>query len=144
MQRLKKYIFLFFIITIAVAAKAQTVFKTPSGQKYHLASCRMVKNVSQEITINEAKESGLQPCKICKPQNIYGANAPAPHKDREKIVLFNVMDIQKLGTVVNTKQVLKMVIVISTSQDKVAAVIGNTIFLTRKFTAADNLSLRCY
>lgn len=80
MQPLRKYILTLFIITIAVAAKAQTVFKTPSGQKYHLASCRMVKNVSQEITLNEAKESGLQPCKICKPQNIYAAGTPAPHK----------------------------------------------------------------
>ena len=57
---------------------AQTVFKTPAGQKYHLASCRMVKNVSNEITIAEANKIGLEPCKICNPQNIYNGSAPPP------------------------------------------------------------------
>jgi Family of unknown function (DUF5763) len=66
------------IITIlfSVSVKGQTVYKTPSGQKYHLAACRMVKNVSEEITTSKAKELGLQPCKICNPQNIYGSGIP--------------------------------------------------------------------
>ncbi|MEO8770195.1 MAG: hypothetical protein ABI402_08925 [Ferruginibacter sp.] len=59
---------------------SQTVFKTPSGAKYHLATCRMVKNVSQEITIAEARELGLTPCKICNPENIYAANEQVNHK----------------------------------------------------------------
>ena len=40
----------------------------------------MVKNVSQEITITQAGEMGLQPCKICKPQTISGANAFSSNK----------------------------------------------------------------
>ena len=52
---------LFFI------GKGQSVFKTPSGTKYHLATCRMVKNVSEEITLQQAQQLGLQPCKICNP-----------------------------------------------------------------------------
>lgn len=68
---LKKYILTVFAFLFIISVKAQTVFKTPSGAKYHLASCRMVKNVSEEITIAKAKELGLQPCKICKPENIY-------------------------------------------------------------------------
>jgi hypothetical protein len=71
MSNLKKYILVLFSFVFAISLSAQTVFKTPSGAKYHLASCRMVKNVSEEITINKAKELGLQPCKICKPENIY-------------------------------------------------------------------------
>lgn len=39
----------------------------------------MVKNVSEEITTAKAIELGLEPCKICKPVNIYG-NAPTVHK----------------------------------------------------------------
>jgi methylphosphotriester-DNA--protein-cysteine methyltransferase len=39
----------------------------------------MVKNVSEEITTAKAMELGLEPCKICKPENIYG-NAPVVHK----------------------------------------------------------------
>jgi hypothetical protein len=60
-------------LLFSVSLKGQTVYKTPSGQKYHLATCRMVKNVSEEITVSKAKELGLQPCKICNPQNIYGS-----------------------------------------------------------------------
>jgi hypothetical protein len=47
---------------------AQSVYKTPSGKKYHLSTCRMVENVSEKITIEEALQSGLEPCKICKPE----------------------------------------------------------------------------
>ena len=67
------------LLLLSVSVKAQTVFKTPSGAKYHLATCRMVKNVSEEITVSKAREAGLQPCKICNPQNIYAAGA-SPHK----------------------------------------------------------------
>lgn len=52
----------------------QTVYRTPSGTKYHLSSCRMVKNVSSGLTVNKALEIGLQPCKICNPPrtSVYG------------------------------------------------------------------------
>jgi len=79
MQFIRRAISILIAITITVSIKAQTVFKTPVGQKYHLASCRMVKNVSQEITVGEANKMGLGPCKICNPQNIYNG-APPPHK----------------------------------------------------------------
>jgi hypothetical protein len=70
---------LLLLLLLPLSIKAQTVFKTPSGAKYHLATCRMVKNFSEEITVNKAKELGLQPCKICSPQNIYAAGV-TPHK----------------------------------------------------------------
>jgi len=44
-----------FLLLLSISAKSQTVYKTPSGQKYHLATCRMVKNVSEEITVGKAK-----------------------------------------------------------------------------------------
>ncbi|HQW11096.1 MAG TPA: DUF5763 domain-containing protein [Saprospiraceae bacterium] len=47
---------------------AQNVYKTPSGEKYHLASCRMVENVSKKlVTSQDIKTYNLDPCKICKP-----------------------------------------------------------------------------
>ena len=61
---------------ISLSANAQTFYKTPSGKKYHLATCRMVKNVSQSVSITELKKSGLEPCKICHPQNVYASGAP--------------------------------------------------------------------
>jgi Family of unknown function (DUF5763) len=67
--------FHFFLVTLfllcAIAAKAQNVYKTPSGHKYHLASCQMVENVSAKL-VGEAdiNAHGLTPCKICKPPAI--------------------------------------------------------------------------
>ena len=55
------------LLLFSVAVKAQTVYKTPSGAKYHLANCRMVKNVSQEIKLENAIKEGLTACKICNP-----------------------------------------------------------------------------
>ncbi len=70
----KKYVLTLLIFLFSLSVKAQTVYKTPSGAKYHLASCRMVKNVSEQITISQARELGLQPCKICNPQIISISN----------------------------------------------------------------------
>ena len=73
-----RYLVCFVIASgcISLSANAQTFYKTPSGQKYHLATCRMVKNVSQTVFISELKKSRLQPCKICNPQNVYAPGAP--------------------------------------------------------------------
>ena len=62
-----KTIFLYLFILLSVAVKAQEVYKTPSGKKYHVGSCRMVNNVSEKVTINQALKLGLVPCKICNP-----------------------------------------------------------------------------
>lgn len=56
-----------FLCCNTTAILAQHVYKTPSGKKYHLATCRMVENVSKKISLDKATESGLGPCKICKP-----------------------------------------------------------------------------
>ena len=77
MKLLLLYIASLYLVPLA---NSQTVFKTPSGAKYHLSTCRMVKNVSEEISIEKAMELGLTPCKICKPENIYGTNGPVTHK----------------------------------------------------------------
>jgi hypothetical protein len=69
-----------FLILISVSLKAQSVYKTPSGAKYHLADCRMVQNVSEEITAAKAIELGLLPCKICKPADVYLNRLPVMSK----------------------------------------------------------------
>ncbi|MDQ6762190.1 MAG: DUF5763 domain-containing protein [Bacteroidota bacterium] len=55
-------------LLISASAHAQTVYKTPSGAKYHTAECHTVKNTSTVITLEEANKLGLQPCKICHPE----------------------------------------------------------------------------
>ncbi|MGV9004956.1 hypothetical protein [Flavobacterium sp.] len=61
-----KYLLCLFLFSSTIIA--QKIYKTPSGKKYHLGSCRMAENVSQEITLEQASQLGLAPCKICKPQ----------------------------------------------------------------------------
>ena len=66
----KAFLLLSYLLIVTVfSAKSQFVYKTPSGKKYHLASCRMVENVSQRLTIDQAQHLNLDPCKICKPGN---------------------------------------------------------------------------
>ena len=69
-----KILHLLCFLIFSITAQSQTVYKTPSGVKYHLASCRMVTNVSQAISISKALEMGLTPCKICKPPMVQKAN----------------------------------------------------------------------
>jgi len=61
------------LLLVTTVAEAQSVYKTPSGAKYHTAHCRTVKNVSTKITITEAVALGLQPCKVCRPAVMAGA-----------------------------------------------------------------------
>ena len=86
-----------FLLLLSGSLKAQTVYKTPSGEKYHLSTCRMVKNVSEQITVIKAKELGLQPCKICSPQNIY-ASGSSPNKAQGQNVTVQCKGFTKTGT----------------------------------------------
>ena len=60
--------YLILLLFCAISVAGQDVYKTPSGKKYHLSSCRMVENVSKKL-VGEADISKykLTPCKICKP-----------------------------------------------------------------------------
>lgn len=64
---MKQSWFLILFFFISTAAQCQDVYKTPSGKKYHLETCSMVKNVSEKITLIQAAEKGLEACKICRP-----------------------------------------------------------------------------
>ena len=65
---MKKAFFLILILVTVFRGECQPFYKTPSGKKYHLANCRMVENVSEKISLEEAHQLHLDPCKICKPQ----------------------------------------------------------------------------
>jgi len=59
------FILLFLVTSFGYT---QDVYKTPSGKKYHLTSCRMVENVSAKLlSKGDISDYGLSPCKICKP-----------------------------------------------------------------------------
>ena len=58
----------------------------------------MVKNVSKEITQQQARDLGLQPCKICNPGNINGSGASAPHKAQGQNSTVQCKGYTKSGT----------------------------------------------
>lgn len=74
---MKKLLILFLLFSFSV--RGQDVYKTPSGAKYHLATCHTVKNVSEKITLAKAMELGLAPCKICHPPQ----SAPLPASSKK-------------------------------------------------------------
>ncbi|SDJ97074.1 DUF5763 domain-containing protein [Flavobacterium noncentrifugens] len=69
-----KYLRILGLLFFTMAVHSQSVYKTPSGEKYHLATCRMVNNVSEEITLTHAVELGLDACKICHPPTAASLN----------------------------------------------------------------------
>ena len=94
----KGYILLLLGILLSFPVKAQTVYKTPSGAKYHLASCRMVKNVSEEMTVEKARELGLEPCKICNPQLAYTQPVQQGNKAQGQNATVQCKGFTKSGT----------------------------------------------
>ncbi|WP_156168969.1 DUF5763 domain-containing protein [Kordia jejudonensis] len=62
-----KYCLTLFLFIISINIKAQDVYKTPSGKRYHLSTCRMVENVSSKVALETIQLNKLTPCKICKP-----------------------------------------------------------------------------
>ena len=130
--------FLFLILFFGLQLKAQTVYKTPSGSKYHLASCKMVKNVSSEISLSKASELGLSPCKIC--------NESAPPECREmcgELAIFRtVTDLHdkasgKHYTEVTT--VVGCVLQIQTRQTTSLTLIENALRLKKTIETAEEL-----
>ena len=66
---MKSISILFFLFSF-IFANSQTVYYTPSGQKYHTENCRMVKNVSNKTDLKSALGKGLMACKICQPVSV--------------------------------------------------------------------------
>lgn len=64
-----KYIKPFLIILlffVATTSKAQTVYITESGKKYHAKNCDVAKTGKKGIELSEAKKQGYEACKVCK------------------------------------------------------------------------------
>lgn len=62
---------IFLLIVSFAFLHCQNVYKTPSGKKYHLASCYFVENVSERITSKKMiQNNNLEACKFCKPPTV--------------------------------------------------------------------------
>lgn len=64
-----RYFLSVFFLLVGLGVSSQTVYRTPSGKKYHTATCRYVKNVSHSLSLNDARKSGLTACSQCGPES---------------------------------------------------------------------------
>lgn len=56
----------FILCFSSIQLKAQTVYITDSGKKYHAKNCSSAKTGKKGITLAEAKKQGYEACKLCK------------------------------------------------------------------------------
>lgn len=76
MNRLDKAIITFALLLCCFITYGQDLYKTPSGKRYHLSTCKMVENVSTKIVVeSDISKYQLEPCKICKPPYFIGFNS---------------------------------------------------------------------
>jgi len=54
-------------ILIKVVPKEKVVYITRTGAKYHLGTCRYLRQSKIKITKKEAINSGYTACKVCQP-----------------------------------------------------------------------------
>jgi hypothetical protein len=47
--------------------KAQTVYVTRTGKRYHRDVCRYLSMSKIRMTLKDAKAQGYTPCKVCRP-----------------------------------------------------------------------------
>ncbi|ULQ51949.1 DUF5763 domain-containing protein [Flavihumibacter fluvii] len=95
---LKYFIVLVAVLWVPFISYAQSLYKTPSGTKYHLGECRMVKNVSQKVTVEQIPEFGLEPCKICKPEIVHVLTASPGNKAKGQNETVQCKGLTKKGT----------------------------------------------
>ena len=57
------------VFGLSLAAKAQTVYSSAKGEKYHTADCRLSGD-ADGIAIDKAKKAGKKPCEVCKPNEL--------------------------------------------------------------------------
>jgi micrococcal nuclease len=54
------------------------VYVTPSGQRYHRETCRVLRQSRFALSLSDAARSGYTPCQICKPPAPPEGLTPAP------------------------------------------------------------------
>ncbi|HEY4652687.1 MAG TPA: hypothetical protein VIG72_14810 [Pontibacter sp.] len=71
---MRKHLLLLLFLFVAIVCQAQTVYKTKTGAKYHVQTCRYLKS-SFQTTVAEAQAEGLTACSVCKPASAATTNA---------------------------------------------------------------------
>jgi len=63
---MKKLFLLMLFVGLASAAKAQTVYASEKGTKYHTADCNLSGD-AVDIKLADARKKGKGACGVCKP-----------------------------------------------------------------------------
>jgi hypothetical protein len=65
---MKKILVVFFVLMVGFAfkGKAQTVYASAKGEKYHTADCKLSGD-ADAMTLAAAKKAGKGACGVCKP-----------------------------------------------------------------------------
>lgn len=82
---LRKQALLILFLLFTMVCQAQTVYKTRTGAKYHVETCRYLKS-SIETTVAKAQAEGLTPCSVCRPTTGASGNAVAPQSSESNSV----------------------------------------------------------
>ncbi|WP_201739437.1 hypothetical protein [Dokdonia sinensis] len=63
---------LLFVISVSLATsvRAQTVYKTKTGEKYHTETCHYLNRSKAAIALHKAIELGYTACAVCKPNKV--------------------------------------------------------------------------
>lgn len=69
-----RILIIIFLLFYSLNANAQTVYKTPKGEKYHTSDCRFAAN-AEAISVKQAIKIGLEACKVCKPGGATGSQS---------------------------------------------------------------------
>jgi len=70
------------LFLFATQVKAQTVYITDTGKKYHAKNCDKAKTGKKGIDLATAKKQGYEPCKFCK--SVYTEIVADKPKDKKK------------------------------------------------------------
>ncbi len=60
-------LFILMLLLHGIHTKAQTVYITENGKKYHSKNCQLVKTGKKGLDRNEALKRGYEACTVCKP-----------------------------------------------------------------------------
>lgn len=68
-KQLKAFFVILLIAVMAMYAATDRVCVTKTGKKYHRHDCKTLARSTQitELTIEQAKARGYEPCKVCNP-----------------------------------------------------------------------------
>lgn len=61
------YSLLFTLFILTQSCKAQTVYITRTGEKYHLGSCQYLRSSKISIALSDAQKRGYTACSVCRP-----------------------------------------------------------------------------